>query len=309
MAVARKHILSQGPVLGALGKTAFIALKQALHPTAPSAPTVPGPTFSATVAPRPADLVKDYVRHVGGDPSAYRNKLPPHLFPQWTFPLVFKTLEGLSYPLAKVLNGGCRLEIRGPLPQGEPLNVSARLESVDDDGRRAVLKQRVVTGTASNPEALVAELFVIVPLGGGKHKDASKASTKRDGDKKDRPRVSPTAREIAFWRLGPQAGLEFALLTGDFNPIHWVTPAARAQGFRNVILHGFSTLARAIEGMNSAMYAGRTDWLTSMDVKFTRPLVLPAKVGLYVEGNQLWVGDAPGGPAYLAGSFTTKESL
>ena len=42
-----------------------------------------------------------------------------------------------------------------------------------------------------------------------------------------------------------------------------------------------------------------------LDVRFVRPLILPAKVGLYVDGQGgVWVGDAPGGPAYMQGSYT-----
>ena len=41
-----------------------------------------------------------------------------------------------------------------------------------------------------------------------------------------------------------------------------------------------------------------------MDVRFVRPLLLPARVGLYVgDGNRVWVGDAPGGGAYLEGTY------
>ena len=42
----------------------------------------------------------------------------------------------------------------------------------------------------------------------------------------------------------------------------------------------------------------------SEDVKFTRPLTLPARVGVYVtDDRSVFVGDAPSGPAYLTGRF------
>ena len=90
-------------------------------------------------AAAPEKLVSDYVRHVGGDPSWYRGRVPPSLFPQWGFPLQAQTLLGVPYPLARVMNAGCRIEQKAPLPAGQPLHVRARLESVDDDGRRAIL--------------------------------------------------------------------------------------------------------------------------------------------------------------------------
>jgi acyl dehydratase len=203
-----------------------------------------------------------------------------------------------------------------PLPADQPLTVRARLESIDDNGRRAVIHQRVITGTIESPEAVVADLFAIVPTGGkpngkpnGKSNGHSAAPAERQAKKKDKPRVPDDVEEVARWRIGPNAGLDFAKLTGDFNPVHWIPPYARAMGFRNTILHGFSTMARAIEGVQRGMFAGSTRALKVFDCKFTRPLVLPAKVGLYVRGDgEVFVGDAPGGPAYLVGSFTTRDA-
>src|SRR5688572_23840617 len=132
--------------------------------------------------------------------------------------------------------------------------------------------------------------------------------TKSTGDKKkpEPERVPLDAEELARWKIPSNAGLAFAMLTGDFNPVHWVPPYARAFGFRNTILHGFSTMARAMEGLQRTLFAGSVRAIRVLDVKFTKPLVLPAKVGLYVKGESLWVGDAPGGPAYLVGTFQTN---
>ena len=320
MAVSNKHILQQGPVIRSLASTALAAIRQQLG-RAPRAgePTLPGPEVHVTLPPRPAALVKDYIRHVGGDPSAYRGIVPAHMFPQWGFGLASQALAGIPYPLARVLNGGCRLQINAPLPAGEPLDVRAWLQGIDDNGRRAVLHQRVVTSTASAPNAVEADLYAIVPLGGDKKNGKSngkaggngavtaappKAPPKAD-DKMDRPRVPDDAEEIGRWRLRADAGLDFAKLTGDFNPVHWIPAYAKAFGFRNTILHGFSTMARAIEGLQRGPLAGSVRALRVFDCKFTRPVVLPSKVGLYVRGSEIFVGDALGGPAYLVGSFET----
>jgi hypothetical protein len=194
------------------------------------------------------------------------------------------------------MNAGCRLEIHAPLPAAEPLLVRARLESVDDDGKRAILVQRVVTGTRSAPEALVADMRAFVPL-----------AKKEPGAKKAAATLPTDLKEIAFLGIPADAGLDFAKLTGDFNPVHWLAPYARASGFRSCILHGFSTLARALEALNRRVFAGDPSRLRTVDVRFTGPLVLPARVGVYLNGDALYVGDAPGGRAYLEGRFTSKE--
>jgi acyl dehydratase len=220
------------------------------------------------------------------------------MFPQWGFPLLARAIAQLPYPTTRIVNAGCRIDIRAPLPAGEALHVKARLESIDDDGRRALIVQRVVTGTAKRPEAVVAEIRAIVPLAkrDGKSKDGKKASAPRS--------VPLDAKEIAFLKLRATAGRDFAALTGDVNPIHWFTPAARAAGFRGCILHGFGTLARTVEALNRRVFAGDPRALSSIEVRFVRPLVLPATVGVYVtRSGEAFVGDAPGGGAYLEGRY------
>ncbi len=298
MSVSNRYLLEHGPILSAIGRVALVSLEQQVFKKVPKgAPPVPGPVHSATYPARSPELVRDYVRNVGGDPAAYKNTLPPHMFPQWGFGLGGRALDGVPYPISRVLNGGCNMEIKAPIPANEPLEVTARLESIDDDGRRAVMQQRIITSTRSVKEALVADMFAIVPLKGGKKPEGAAK------EKKEHPRVPDDAKEIAYWQLSKTAGLDFAKLTGDFNPIHWIPAAARASGFPNVILHGFGTMARAVEGVNRAVFAGDVTRMKKWNCRFTKPLVLPGKAGLYVKGNEVFVGIAPGGPAFLVGSF------
>lgn len=284
--------------MAALGRVAMTGLRK--HPP-PKSHVEPGPWVEAHLPPRPRQLVVDYIRHVGGDPSWYRGRLPAHLFPQWGFPLAARALLGLGYPLARAINAGCRIENRAALPADEPLDVRARIQSIDDDGHRAIITQRVVTATATRPDALIADLRVFIPLESRKDENGKKST-------KTRPTVPPDVHEIAFLRIRENAGLDFAKLTGDFNPIHWLKPYARAAGFRTVILHGFSTMARAIEALNRSRFAGDPSRLASFDARLSRPLVLPARVGVYVDSSGgIWVGDAPGGGAYLEGRFEMER--
>jgi len=292
------HIVNQGPVIATLGKTAMAALRQRFAKRSSTAPAVPGPVYHGVLPPRPETLVMDYVRHVGGNPYAYLDILPPHLWPQWGFPFAAKTLEGINYPLMRVLNGGCRLEVRRPLPQRSPLVVRARLVSIDDDGRRAVLHQSIVTGTDDVPDAIVAHLYAIVPL--RRRQPGNQAGSSKDLSENV---VPDGAIEIDRWRLARDAGLSFALLTGDFNPVHWIRPYARLFGFRSTILHGFSTMARTAESINRRILGGDTTRMKVLDVRFTRPIVLPAEVGVFVDGQRVFVAKARGQPASLIGSF------
>lgn len=293
MTVPIKHLLHQGPVLAALGRAVIGGLRAKPN----GKPQSPGPWIEMELPPRPEALVRDYVRNVGGDPAWYRGTLPAHLFSEWGFPLAARAMEQLPYPLTKVINAGCSIQMSRPIPANEPLLVRARIESIDEDERRVLVTQRIVTGTNSAPEATTSDLRVFIPLG---------KPGKSNGGSKEKPRVPKDAREIAFLKIGADAGLDFAKLTGDINPIHWLLPYAKAAGFRACILHGFGTLARAVEAMNRTRFAGDPTRLRSIDVRFTRPLVLPARVGIYLTEAGVWVGDAPGGGAYLEGSYKTE---
>ncbi len=309
MSVSMLRLVDQLPVIRALGGAALSSIS---NKGGGPVPAVPGEWIRQTIPPRSAALVRDYVRHVGGDPAWYRGRVPAHLFPQWGFPLAARAIAGTGYPMARAVNAGCRIEQRAPLPAGEPLEVAARLESIDDDGRRAIIATTIVTGTKSAPEAIVAELRAHVALGRAGDKNGSTPDRQKEKSQKApkrRATVPVEAREIAFMRIGKTAGWDFAKLTGDINPLHWVPPYARASGFRSVILHGFSTLARAIEAVDRDLLCGDVDALAVVEARFTRPLLLPASVGVYVTRDQgLYVGDAPGGGAYLEGRFETRAA-
>ena len=145
-----------------------------------------------------------------------------------------------------------------------------------------------MTEQADAPEALVAEVYGIVrraagPPAGKQHVDY----------------LPEAAQKIDDWTLGRDAGLTFALLTGDINPLHWLPPYARALGFRSSILHGFAAMARTYAALERRLGPRR---LRLLDVRFRRPIVLPAQLSLYVDGDQVLVGTADE-PLCLTGRF------
>lgn len=289
------HLLEQRDNVTALVSAAWAARKKG-GGGAHTKVALPGPTFARDVRGPSDALVRDYLRCVGGDPSAYRGVLPPHLFPQWAFPLAAQALDGLPFPLTRIVNLGCGLTAHAPIPSGQTLRVSAELVGFDDDGARVIASVRVVTGTRDVPVCLESIMRTYIPLS----KDKSKKGA-RD------PEVVPAdAVELSRQRIRSDAGRQFAWVTGDVNPIHWVPAYARAAGFRGVILHGFGTLARAFEGLVRAR-VGRPERLRRFDVRFARPLLLPGDVGLYTQGHRVFVADGKLTRPYLTGEFETHE--
>ncbi len=295
MRVPYEHIRHQGPVLAALGRVAVAALSQG---QTTGSPTVdPSGEVSSVVPPRSNALIDDYIRWSGGQISAWRTTVPPSLFPQWGFPLMAETLRDIDYPLAKVLNGGCRIESYAPIPRDVDLHLSACLDGIDDNGRRAVLNQKLVTRGADGTIFQIARVYGIIPLGG---------QTKQQKTRKQPAVVPVDARAVGDWKIGKNAGLSFACLTGDFNPLHWLVPYARIAGFNRTILHGFGTLSGALERIRRTVWMGDINHPPVVDVKFTRPLRMPSTVKIFIHGDEFFVGHAPGGRAYLVGRFESE---
>lgn len=288
--------LEQRAGLAVMGRVFWASLRRP-RGRSEGAAAVPGPSESQVLPPRSRALVRAYVQTVGGDGNAYGNTLPPHFFPQWSIEVVSRTLEHTGYPIPRIINLGCSFHARTPLPADEPLCVTANLASVDDDGRRAVVTTRIVTSTESAPEAHVAEMVNMFPLRRSPEQEPRRA--------REQPAVPGDAVEIGAIVLDRHAGLRFAKLTGDFNPIHWLSPAARIAGFPRCIMHGYGTIAYALEQLRRGPLAGEPSALKGFRCRLLKPLLLPASTRVYVRGDELFVADAPEAPVYLQGRFET----
>jgi acyl dehydratase len=313
MSVPSRFIFHQSSGLKALGRIAATAATAPLRRMLNRRPGLhESRTFTKTLSPPSADLVRRYLEHLGSNPDRYEATAPPHLFSQWTFDLLSKTLQHLPLPLHEMVNGGCRLVVDGDLPLDTEWKASARLVDIDESPKRIRLHHRIETGPRANPSAVEAHMYNVLVLPRPHDGEEASSDSHNDGGATSRrrePVVDQEAAEVERWNLAEHAGLDFAKLTGDFNPIHWLAPAARAAGFRNTILHGFATMARAFEGLGRSRLGEGKD-IEALDVRFTEPLVLPTDVGLYVSSDseddqtRVTVGDHPGADAYMIGHFT-----
>jgi len=294
MGVSNFHIFRQGPMLATLAQIATKTISRNLFSKTDVPLHLPGPVITKQISPRSPELIKDYIKHVGGDPASYSGFLPPHLFPQWGIPVLTQTIPSNMYDVSRILNGGIKYCVKKKLPANEPLKLSAQLRDIEDNGKRIIFIQQLITETASAPNALIAEIKAILP---------ANRNTKDNQPKKEKPRVHSEAREIGRFTLNIDDGLNFAKLTGDFNPIHWVRFYAKIAGFPDMILHGFSTMARTAEILIKNRFSGQVELLKMFDVRFVRPLVLPNSVSVFIFQDQIWVGHAAGGAAYLTGRF------
>ncbi len=80
-----------------------------------------------------------------------------------------------------------------------------------------------------------------------------------------------------IWPLGPNASIQYASVSSDYNPIHVSSLAAKLTGFPGIIMHGMYLIARAASECQRVMgEEGKPP--VEISTKFQRPCVLPQKV-------------------------------
>jgi hypothetical protein len=244
-----------------VGHTVLNAIVPATRPAASATATAGriAPVTRVIAAP-PEALVAEYIRWAGA--AAYDNELPPHMVSQWSLPLVGELLLRMPYKLTSVINQGVSLRVHGPLPRHAPLHVNAVVEQIEETPARIKVVVAVITGTAQQPSLVEARLHMSFLLPGPR---AAKTAPARAAE--------PAWQTVGQWSADARDGLRFALLTGDFNPIHWCAPLARRSVFRSLVLHGFGSFVRSYEILRQHGIDFK-----EIDVRFVKPVPLPCSV-------------------------------
>jgi acyl dehydratase len=86
--------------------------------------------------------------------------------------------------------------------------------------------------------------------------------------------------------------VRYAGASGDFNPIHYRDDTAQSVGLPGVLAHGMLTMGLAVQPVVD--WLGDRGWIADYQVRFTRPVLVPAdgeavvtvaaKVGAVEEG-------------------------
>lgn len=106
----------------------------------------------------------------------------------------------------------------------------------------------------------------------------------------------------AQWRVERSIGRRYAAVSGDRNPIHVTSVAARLSGFPSVIAPGMWTKARSLAALEAHSPNAYT-----VDVRFERPIPLPASVAFGSRrdgrGREFAVHDEQTGKPHLTGTI------
>lgn len=210
-------------------------------------------------------LIQSYADWAGAPAGKYDQHIPPHMFAQFALPICAPQIETLKYNIGGIINQGCGMTVYGQISVGEALNVRSEIVEVEEDNGRARVHIRLAVSGQDGKTAVDVDFYTAFIIG--------------KGQKKPRAEKEPVEFEsLGSWDAHKHAGLEFGILTGDLNPIHWVTPVAKLSPFKGKVLHGFGMFVRSFETIET--HNGKA--IEAIDVRFVSPVRLPSK------GNEVW---------------------
>jgi len=214
------------------------------------------------IEPPSERLIETYLDWLN-TPYAQRDRqlVPPHMFSQWTIPQATKILLQSCYPLSNIVNLGCEVKVNGEIRRGEKLIVHAEMANLEETDNRVKFSVRVTTSTLRTPDAIVALSHALLPKQNIFPLEA-------------KSREAFDWESVGTWRVDENDGLRYALITGDFNPVHWMDFAARLSPFGKKILHGFGSLSLSWDALQRAEINSAR--IKKINVRFSRPVPLPS---------------------------------
>ena len=280
-------LVHQKPMLKVLGQVFSNALLGGMKKKGEPFPF--GQTMSMTVDAVSNDVVDSFVKWLDVK-NRYENDIPSHFFPQWCIPLAFELGKNHPYPLHKVINQGCSLKVYGPVPRGQQFHLEGVFVEAKREENKSRLHQKVITKDLQGKTLLEADFHSVFIYSRGPKK------------KKEEFRLPENSQLVGEWSVVANDGKNYGIISGDLNPIHWSSAAAKLSGFPNKILHGFASFSKTFEclldyGLNPK----------DIDVRFLSPVVLPAKVKVYIVASdnqyQLLVTNQNETKLHLKGEF------
>lgn len=241
----------------------------------------------------------DYARVCG---FRLTDTLPPTYPHVLAFPLALALMTAPEFPFPAA--GVVHLANR--ITQVRPLGVEERLDlAVHAANLRPHERGRQVDVVA---EASVDGAQVWRDVSTYLHRQRSGAAA-ADRPREDPPREDPppAPQPTAVWRVGADVGPAYAAVSGDRNPIHTSTLAAKAFGFRRRIAHGMWTKARCL-----AQLGPRLPDAYEVEVTFQAPILLPSTVHFSTApvdgGATVALHSARSGRPHLSGLIMTLGS-
>ncbi|MEW6344676.1 MAG: MaoC/PaaZ C-terminal domain-containing protein [Paraburkholderia sp.] len=250
-------------------------------------------------APLEPAAIERYARVCGFIPEHGVPLTFPHLL---AFPLhlLMLTDPAFPWPALGLVHLANHVRLRRPLAYNEVLRVEVEFGALlrHDKGQAFVLHTRLYR----RGEAVWDGDSIYLKRGAAAVGDALAAlEIGRDA-----------LQRVARWQLPSQLGRDYALASGDYNPIHLTALSAKAFGFPRAIAHGMWTLARSAAALQPPKPLAEA----VVSAEFKTPMLLPGEASLWTvrpataaaaiaasATRELEVRDAAGDKPHLRGRF------
>lgn len=186
-----------------------------------------------------------------------------------TFPLAMELLTGFDFPFPAI--GAVHVENQitayRPIAVTDSVRVKVHAENLREH-RKGLLVDLVTEVSVGNQPAWHQVATFL-------HQQRTSLS--------DQPRPEPPRQEKlrppnAILRITPAQIRRYASVGGDRNPIHTSAIGAKLFGFPTVIAHGMFSGAAILANIE-----GQLPDQVQYSIKFGKPVILPARAGLYVD--------------------------
>ena len=211
-----------------------------------------------------------------------------------TFPTVMSLVTGFDFPFAAMGSVHIENQIRQyrPILVTETVSVQVHAENLREH-RRGLLVD-IVTDLKVGNDRVWHQVTTFL------HQQKTSLSDEPKPAPQKQPKLGPPN---AVLRITPGQIRQYASVGGDHNPIHTNPVAAKLFGFPTVIAHGMYSAAAVLANIE-----GQLPDAVTYSVRFAKPVVLPARAGLYVDrtadGWELTLRNLAKGYPHLAGRVT-----
>jgi hypothetical protein len=212
-----------------------------------------------------------------------------------TFPTLMSLVTGFDFPFAAMGS----VHIENHITQYRPISVtdtvSVRVHAENLREHRRGLLVDIVTDVNVGNETAWHQVTTFL------HQQKTSLSDEPKPPPQKQPKLGPPN---AVLTITPAQIRKYASVGGDHNPIHTNPIAAKLFGFPTVIAHGMFTAAAVLANIE-----GQLPGAVKYSVKFAKPVVLPARAGLYVDRGtdgdwELTLRHLSKGDLHLKGSVT-----
>ncbi len=231
------------------------------------------PAIKATWTGAQADKksLNDYLVTLNLEKSAYLPILYPHVM---AGSMHTNMLSHKTFPIR--LLGSVHLKNRITQYKAIPVNAKMDLHSEISSFRlvKKGLEFDITTVATINGEKVWDEVSINFQSGpfGGKINPSEVHSFMLDN--------LYNTDKTCSWKVPNNRGKKYAKFSGDYNPIHMSTLAAKLFGLKRDIAHGFGVLAEAIEYSTAIEQAGGIEKILRVDAIFKGPVYLNSDVYL-----------------------------